>query len=71
MFAVGESAASEERGGAGTVIRIDTLSKPEFIDLNHRIVARLRFLQEVRAHSTMLAFRIGHHVTFPPRGWAR
>lgn len=50
------------------VIDIDKLSEAELIDLNHRIVARLRFLHEVRAHSTMLEFRIGDRVTFPAPG---
>jgi hypothetical protein len=35
-------------------IDIDQLSESELIDLNHRIVARLRFLREVDAHSSML-----------------
>lgn len=28
-------------------IEIDKLTEPEFIDLNHHIVARLRFLSEI------------------------
>jgi hypothetical protein len=35
-------------------IDIDQLSESELIDLNHRIVARLRFLRAVDAHSSML-----------------
>lgn len=35
----------------------------ELIDPNHRIVARLRFLREMRAHAEMLEFRIGDRVT--------
>jgi hypothetical protein len=46
------------------MIDIDKLSEPELIDLNHRIVARLRFLREMRAHAEMLEFRIGDRVTF-------
>ena len=49
-------------------IDIDKLSEPELIDLNHRIVARLRFLREMRAHAEMLEFRIGDRVTFAPPG---
>lgn len=49
-------------------IDIDKLSEPELIDLNHRIVARLRFLREMRAHAEMLEFRIGDRVTFEPPG---
>ena len=49
-------------------IDIDKLSENELIDLNHRIVARLRFLNQMRAHSQMLDFRIGDRVTFQPDG---
>src|ERR1700674_828544 len=49
-------------------IDIDALTEPELIDLNHRIVARLRFLRQVDAHATMLEFRIGERVTFHPDG---
>jgi hypothetical protein len=51
-------------------IDIDQLSESELIDLNHRIVARLRFLQEIDAHSSMLEFRIGEQVRFHPDGRA-
>jgi hypothetical protein len=33
-------------------IDIDALSELELIDLNHRIVARLRFLRELAAHAS-------------------
>ncbi len=49
-------------------IDIDTLSEADLIDLNHRIVERLRFLQQARAHSAMLRFRIGERVTFDDGG---
>ena len=49
-------------------IDIDKLSKDELIDLNNRIVARLRFLNQMRAHSQMLDLRIGDRVTFQPEG---
>jgi len=51
-------------------IDIDQLSESELIDLNHRIVARLRFLRELAAHSNMLEFRIGERVSFTPKGAA-
>jgi hypothetical protein len=35
-------------------IDIDQLSESELTDLNHRIVARLRFLREMDAHAGML-----------------
>jgi hypothetical protein len=47
---------------------IDQLGESELIELNHRIVARLRFLREIRAHSSMLEFRIGERVKFHPEG---
>jgi hypothetical protein len=49
-------------------INIDQLSESELIALNHRIVARLRFLREIETHSSMLEFRIGERVTFCPEG---
>ena len=47
-------------------IDIDQLTESELIDLNNRIVERLRFLQHARAHATMLKFRIGDRVIFEP-----
>lgn len=35
-------------------IDIDKLTEAELIDLNHRIVARLRFLNQLQTHSDML-----------------
>jgi len=49
-------------------VDIDKLSEAELIDLNHRIVERLRFLSQMRAHSQMLDFKIGERVTFHPDG---
>jgi len=49
-------------------IDIDKLSEEELIDLNNRIVERLRFLNQMRAHSQMLEFKIGDRVTFQPEG---
>lgn len=47
-------------------IDIDRLTEAELIDLNHRIVERLRLLQHMRAHVDMLEFRIGEQVAFQP-----
>ena len=49
-------------------IDIDKLGEEELIDLNNRVVARLRILNQMRAHSQMLDFRIGDRVTFQPDG---
>jgi ribosomal protein S17 len=46
-------------------IDIDQLTEAELIDLNHRIVERLRFLQQMRAHWEMLEFKIGDRVHLP------
>lgn len=45
-------------------IDIDNLSEAELIDLNHRIVERLRFMGQMRAHMSMLEFSIGDRVMF-------
>jgi hypothetical protein len=52
-------------------INIDELSEAELVDLNHRIVGRLRFLSQMRAHSQMLDYKIGETVTFHPDGHPR
>jgi len=49
-------------------IDIDKLTEADLIDLNHRIVERLRFLRQMRAHADMLEFRIGDRVEFQPDG---
>ncbi|MDN5849585.1 MAG: hypothetical protein L0H63_08065 [Nitrococcus sp.] len=47
-------------------IDIDKLTERELIDLNHRVVERLRFLAQMRAHGAMLRFSIGQRVSFNP-----
>jgi hypothetical protein len=49
-------------------IDIDKLTEAELVDLNNRIVERLRFLAQARAHTRMLRFRIGDRVSFEPEG---
>ena len=49
-------------------IDIDNLTEAELIDLNNRIVERLRFLAQMHAHAEMLEFRIGDRVVFQPAG---
>lgn len=49
-------------------IDIDQLTEAELVDLNHRIVERLRLLQHMRAHVNMLEFKIGERVTFQSDG---
>ena len=50
------------------VIDIDRLTEAELRDLNRRIVERLRFLHQMRAHATMLKFSVGERVCFQPEG---
>ena len=52
-------------------IDIDRLTEAELIDLNHRIVARLRFLHQMRAHAEMLEFKIGDRELSSLRGKGR
>lgn len=49
-------------------INIDTLTEADLVELNNRIVARLRFLHDMRAHSKMLEFNLGDRVVFQPDG---
>ena len=49
-------------------IDIDKLTEAELVDLNNRIVERLRFLNHMRAHARMLEFKIGDRVSFQPDG---
>jgi hypothetical protein len=49
-------------------IDIDRLTEAELVDLNNRIVERLRFLHQMRSHAEMLEFRIGDRVEFQPEG---
>ena len=49
-------------------VDIDRLTEDELVDLNHRIVARLRFLHQMRAHAEMLEFKIDDRVMFRPPG---
>jgi hypothetical protein len=52
-------------------IDIDHLGEAELIDLNRRIVERLRFMRQLRAHQRMLDFSIGDRVSFEPPGRGR
>jgi hypothetical protein len=51
-----------------TQIDIDSLTEAELIDLNRRVVARLKFLQDMQAHAQMLDFSVGERVSFQPPG---
>ena len=47
-------------------INIDSLSEEELIELNHKIVARLRILGQMRSHTELLDFHIGEKVKSQP-----
>ena len=49
-------------------IDISKLDEAELVELNRRIVARLRYLQEARTHHQMLSFNVGDRVRFHPPG---
>ena len=49
-------------------IDIDELSEKELIELNHRIVERLKFLESARRHKNRMDFNIGERVSFSPAG---
>ncbi|MFQ5355508.1 MAG: hypothetical protein ACE5DY_03275 [Mariprofundaceae bacterium] len=49
-------------------IDIDRLTVKELIDLNHRIVERLKFLESMRAHADMMEFSVGERVSFHHSG---
>ena len=49
-------------------IDIDSMSYDELIELNHKIVARLKFLDSMHIHNEMMQFSPGDQVCFEPPG---
>ncbi len=49
-------------------IDISKLNEAELVELNQRIVARLKYLQEARTHHQMLSYSVGDRVRFHPPG---
>ncbi len=47
---------------------IDHLTEAELIELNHKIVERLRIMHQIKVHKEMFEFKIGDRVTFHPSG---
>jgi len=45
-------------------ININQLTEAELVELNQKIVERLRFFHQMRAHASMLNFSIGDRVVF-------
>jgi hypothetical protein len=52
-------------------IDIDHLSEEELIELNHKIVERLKFLESMHTHKEMMQFVLGEQVSFEPPGRER
>ena len=46
------------------MIEIDNLTEEELVDLRQRIVERLKYLEQVNRHESMLKFRPGDRVSF-------
>ena len=49
-------------------INIDHLTEDELVELNHRIVERLKFLESMHTHKEMMQFTPGDQVSFEPPG---
>jgi ribosomal protein S17 len=49
-------------------IDIDSLNYDELVELNHKIVERLKFLDQMHAHREMMQFSPGDQVSFEPPG---
>jgi hypothetical protein len=49
-------------------IDVDKLTEDELIELNHRIVERLKFLESMHTHNEMMQFNPGDQVSFQPAG---
>ena len=47
---------------------LGNLTEKELIDLNHRIVESLKFIESMRTHAEMLEFSVGDNVSFSPPG---
>ncbi len=52
-------------------IDIDNLSEDELIELNYRIVERLKFLESMHTHNEMMEFSPGEKVSFEAPGRGR
>ena len=49
-------------------IDIENLVEDELIDLNHKIVSRIKLMREIKTHKKMLQFIVGETVSFHPSG---
>jgi len=49
-------------------IDIDSLRYDELVELNHKIVERIKFLDQMNTHKEMMQFTPGDQVSFEPPG---
>ena len=45
-------------------VDLDALSYEELVDLNHKVVERLKMLEAMQAHVSMMRFNLGQRVSF-------
>jgi len=45
-------------------IDLDSLTYEELVELNHRVVERLKMLEAMQAHVSMMRFNLGQRVSF-------
>ena len=49
-------------------IDIDSMTYDELVELNHKVVARLKFIDSMHTHKEMMQFSPGDQVCFEPPG---
>ena len=52
-------------------VDIDGLSIEELVQLNHRVIERIKMLQAMQAHVDMMAFNLGARVSFESAEYGR
>jgi len=48
-------------------VEIDHLTIDELVELNERVVERIKYLERIQVFEAMQAFNLGHRVTFDSR----
>ena len=71
LFSSYESQSDNTLSNKIMTIDIDKLTEDELIELNHRVVERLKFLESFHAHNEMMQFTPGEQVSFKPSGKER
>jgi len=52
-------------------VEIDYLAIDELVDLNERVIERIKYLERVQVFEAMQAFNVGHRVPFYSRAGER